>query len=79
MDVLRENMQIVGKTEEDEEDRERLRTMIRCGDFQKRLGKVKRVGRRHSCLFLETEAQFDRKKMDSISWINGWKNRMIER
>ena len=32
VDVVREDLQIVGVREEDVEDRERLRTMIGCGD-----------------------------------------------
>ena len=32
MDVVREDMQIVGVTEEDAEDRKRWRRMIHCGD-----------------------------------------------
>ena len=36
VDVLREDMQRVDVTEEDEEDGERWRMMIRCGDSEKK-------------------------------------------
>ena len=33
MDMVREDMQVVGATEEDAEDRKRWKQMIRCGDL----------------------------------------------